>query len=67
MVGRIRFHIDADGEVQVSVEGVTGTKCEALTEPFEKALGTVAQREHKDSYYQTEEAQAGLHAEGGSL
>ena len=44
MVAKLKFSIDENGEVHVSVEGAEGKSCEALTEPFESALGIVAQR-----------------------
>lgn len=54
MVAKLRFFIDEDGEVQVSVEGASGQACEKLSAPFEEALGTVAAREYKDSYFADE-------------
>ncbi len=51
MVEKIRFVIDESGEIQISVEGVQGRSCEAVTEPFEKSLGTLAKRAYKDSYH----------------
>lgn len=62
MVAKVKFVIDEDGEVRVSVEGVSGNECEKLSAPFEAALGTVAAREYKDSYYAenaTEQTQEG--------
>jgi hypothetical protein len=57
MVAKLRFVIDENGEVQLSVEGATGGECEALSAPFEAALGTVAAREYKDSYYVAAESE----------
>lgn len=54
MVAKLRFFIGEDGEVRVSVEGASGQQCEQLSAPFEEALGTVAAREYKDSYYANE-------------
>ena len=51
MVKRIKFFIDAKGEVSLTVEGVQGKECEGLTEPFESFLGKVTQREFKETYY----------------
>lgn len=51
MVKKIRFRITEDGEVTTEVEGAAGAECEAMTAPFEAALGTVSQREYKDAYY----------------
>ena len=58
MVASLKFSIDENGEVHVSVEGAEGKSCEGLTEPFEAALGVVAKREYKDSYYATSETEA---------
>jgi len=51
MAKKIKFHISSDGEVKLDVEGAVGNECEAMTKPFEEALGIVADRKHKDSYY----------------
>ncbi len=53
MVKKIKFQINEEGEVSVSVEGAVGQECEAMTAPFEAALGTIAQKTYKDSFYQT--------------
>ncbi len=52
MVGKIRFTIDQNGEVQLNVEGAQGKACEALTEPFEQMLGVTSKKTFKDSYFQ---------------
>ena len=57
MVAKMRFVIDENGEVQVSVEGATGKDCERMTAPFEEVLGAVAARDYKDSYYAAVEAE----------
>jgi len=54
MVKKIKFQINEEGEVSVSVEGAVGNECEQMTAPFEAALGTLSQKTYKDSYYQTE-------------
>lgn len=43
----IEFVIDEDGSVEMDASGFTGPACLRATEPFEKALGTVASREAK--------------------
>ena len=52
MVKKIKFKIDADGNVELDVEGAQGKECESMTEPFEKALGFTQSTTFKDSYYQ---------------
>jgi hypothetical protein len=51
MVKRMTFSIDESGEVTINVEGAEGSECEKMTGPFEDALGKVAVRKHKDSYF----------------
>lgn len=48
---RIRFKIDKDGEVKLEVEGAVGEECDAMTEPFEDALGIVTAKERKAAFY----------------
>lgn len=66
MVKKITFHIGSDGEVTLSVDGVQGSSCEALSAPFEASLGKVAQRDYKDSFYQEADAQNELGQGGDS-
>lgn len=54
MVKRIKFSIDAQGEVSISVEGAVGSECKTMTEPFESILGQVTARELRDSYFETQ-------------
>lgn len=54
MVKTIRFTVSPEGQIAVNVEGATGAECERMTRDFEAALGTVVQREYKDSYYATD-------------
>lgn len=51
MVKKIKFVINKDGEVELNVEGATGSSCKSLTEPFEALLGEVSNRTLKDTYY----------------
>ncbi len=51
MVKKLTFTIDANGEVKMEASGFTGSECESFSKPFEEALGTLSQREHKDTYY----------------
>lgn len=44
--------IGQDGVVNVSVKGVTGTRCLEITEGLEKAVGKYNEREFTASYYQ---------------
>lgn len=55
---KLKFNVDEHGQVSVSVEGAVGTECDALTAPFEEALGTVSKKTRKDAYYQTAETVA---------
>jgi len=55
MVKKVRFTIDAQGEVHLDVQGAVGGECDALTQPFEAKLGLVAAKERKDSYFATEQ------------
>lgn len=68
MVKKVKFTIDANGEVKMDVEGAVGAECDKLTEAFENTLGTVARKERKDSYYATESlehSQTSLEASDG--
>ena len=47
--------IGDDGEVQISVEGVSGKGCIDFTKFLEDELGDVTSREHTSEYYQEEE------------
>jgi hypothetical protein len=60
MVKKIKFTIDEQGEVSVSVEGATGSECEKLTAPFEALLGPVTVRQLKDSYYETNQDETSI-------
>ena len=55
MVGQVKFTIDKNGEVSIDVQGTKGSDCDKLTEPFERLLGTVAEKDRKDSFYETSE------------
>jgi len=46
--------IDKEGRIQVTVKGVQGTGCLALTRELENAVGVVEQREYTADYYQQE-------------
>ena len=51
----IVFDIDADGNITITVEGVKGQDCLAITEELEASLGVVLDRQHTSEYYQEEE------------
>ena len=54
-IQEITVIVSPDGTVSLEVDGVSGAKCEALTEALEQALGgQVLERRYKDSY--TDEA-----------
>lgn len=44
--------VSPQGEVTVEAAGVIGKGCEALTKPFEQALGTVKSDQKKPEYHQ---------------
>ena len=50
--------IDPTGEVTVSVEGVAGPACQALTRPLEAALGVTRADTRTAEYYRTATASA---------
>ena len=45
--------IDADGHVQIEVDGVVGKTCHDVTADLEKLLGHVDTRQHKPDYHRT--------------
>ena len=47
--------IDAEGNVQIQVEGVAGSSCVEMTKWLEDELGDVTDREFTGEYYQQEE------------
>jgi len=51
--------IGPTGEVTVSVEGVAGPGCQALTRPLEAALGVTRQHTRTPEYYRTATPSAG--------
>jgi len=55
MVKKMKFTVDAHGQVSVSVEGAVGAECDQMTAPFEEALGTVSKKVRKDAFFQTTE------------
>ncbi|MBY0371272.1 DUF2997 domain-containing protein [bacterium] len=55
MVKKIRFTIDAQGEVHLDVQGTVGAECDALTAPFEDKLGIVASKQRKDTFFSNQE------------
>jgi hypothetical protein len=48
---KITVTIDADANVRVEVNGVTGKACHALTADLERALGKVREVENKADYH----------------
>jgi hypothetical protein len=44
--------ITPQGEVQIQVKGVAGTRCLDLTKGLEDSLGTVADRQFTSAYYE---------------
>jgi hypothetical protein len=51
---KIIIEIDVDGSTKVSVEGVKGKGCEALTKDIEESLGSVTERKHTPEFSQRE-------------
>ena len=48
----LEITIDKEGKVQVTVRGVHGEGCLALTKNIENAVGTVEEREYTAEYYE---------------
>ncbi len=56
----VRIAIDKDGNVQVEVNGIKGTKCLDVTRALEAALGDGVEREMTaESYEQEQELELG--------
>lgn len=51
MKPEVQITISPDGEIQVEAKGIRGKGCEALTEAFEKGLGTVTGDKKKPEYH----------------
>ena len=49
----IRYRIRPDGRVEETVEGLSGSACERLTERIEARLGTVQQRQPTAEAFQS--------------
>jgi hypothetical protein len=47
----ISFAIDKNGRITITVDGVAGTDCVALTQELEEALGVVIDRQFTQEYY----------------
>ena len=50
----LKITIAENGEVQIEVEGIKGSKCLDITEDIEKELGIIVNREKKSEFYQTD-------------
>lgn len=48
---RIKFRVDAQGQVHIDVDGVEGQSCAELTAAFEKALGIKVEVQEKPEYF----------------
>lgn len=48
----ITFPRDHRKPSKIAVDGIKGGSCESVTEPFEKALGKVTNREHTPEFYE---------------
>ncbi len=59
----IRYRIRPDGRVEETVEGLSGSACERLTERIEARLGSVQQRQPTAEAFQTEAAAVSLTAD----
>jgi len=53
MTRKIRITIGRDGKSTVQPEGYVGPGCLAITQPFEKVLGLVEERQLTEAYEQT--------------
>jgi hypothetical protein len=56
MQHQIIVRVDTAGKVEVEVNGVTGSSCEALTQALEESLGTAKDREQKGEFHANEQA-----------
>lgn len=64
---RLTYRLHPDGRVEVSVSGVQGPGCHALTAEAEALLGPALTREPTPEYYETApEAPPRLQQESGS-
>lgn len=54
---QMEFTFKPDGKVDLRVTGVKGSSCSNLSEPFEKALGVVIDKERTADYYKAEESE----------
>ena len=48
----IEILILPDGQVKITVKGITGSRCLSLTEFLEEGLGDLVERELKEEYFQ---------------
>lgn len=46
----VEILVGPDGETKIEVHGVVGSSCEALSHPFEQALGIVTQNTRKPEF-----------------
>ena len=51
MKNQIKVIVKKDGEITLMVEGVSGSKCLAVTEVLERALGEVLERHRTSDFY----------------
>lgn len=51
-MAEVKVVISPEGETVVSVEGVCGEGCEALTRGIEQALGRTAKNKRQPEYFQ---------------
>ncbi len=51
----ILFNIDKDGNITITVEGVSGGSCTDLTKELEEAFGIVLDQQYTSEYYEEEE------------
>lgn len=59
----IRFRIKADGRVEETVEGLSGSGCERLTERIEARVGSLQRRQPTAEAFLSAEVQQSLAAE----
>jgi len=52
----IRVVVERNGQVKLSVEGVTGTRCLSMTAFLEKEMGEVCARQRTGDFYQSGQA-----------
>ena len=51
MKDQIKITVEKDGKITLTVQGVSGSKCLAMTEALERDLGEVLERHRTSDFY----------------